>query len=155
MASITESIANLADKDDNCCDMSMKTRFIAGGCCIAAGFLLSFLSFISLATFDITTFAIIYSLGSIAAVAGSFFIAGPKTHIAAFKILAHIVSTAVLVGAIIMVFISACAIKSTALAVIFVIVQLVAMFFFSVTLKTTTWTIVKGFITKVFSCSKK
>lgn len=155
MSSVTEFMNQDSNKDDDkLCDLSLKQRYIAGGICMGIGILFSFLSFICFASGDLATFAIIYSIGTVAAVAGSFFIAGPKTHIKAFKIVAHIVSSAVLVGAIIMVFVSALAIDSTALAVIFVIVELVALIFFSLTLKELTWKAAKAFITKIFTCCK-
>ncbi|OHS99517.1 Vesicle transport protein SFT2B [Tritrichomonas foetus] len=152
MSQFTE-VLNGDDKEDNCLNMSFKTRLIAGGICIGCGILLSFLSFISISS--PTTFAIFYTLGTICAIGGSFFIAGPKTHIKALKFMPHAISTGVLVACIIMVFISALAIDSMILSILFVIGELIAVFFFTATLKETTWAIVKNFLKKVFSCCKK
>lgn len=158
MSSMSIGLNAMEDKDDKCCDLSLKQRFIYGGICMGVGILLSILSFISFASGDLATFAIIYSLGTVASVCGSFFIVGPRKHIDAFKNetlkVPHMVSTGVLVGAIIMVFISALAIKSTALAIIFVIVELVALVFFTITLKELLWKAVKAFFNKIFKCGK-
>ena len=89
-------------------------------------------------------------------IAGSFFIVGPKRHLEAFKDetlrIPHLVATCVLAGCIVMVFISALAIKSTALSIIFVIFELIALVFFTITLKKILWTGVKTFFTKCFKC---
>ena len=120
------------------------------------GVILSICSFFSLASGDLTTFAVIYSLGTITTMGSSFFFAGPKRHLEALKeITAHVVSLAVVVGAIIMVFIGALGIKGsggTAVAIIFVIVQVIGLVFFTVTLKKVTWMAVKAFLKKLACC---
>ncbi|KAH0789389.1 Vesicle transport protein SFT2B [Histomonas meleagridis] len=149
----TLGMALTGDNDDEgCCDLSFKTRVIAGVICSAVGILFSFLSFISFSSGDLAIFAVVYTLGIVASVGGSFFIAGPKKHFQKLKEMAHLVSSIVLVGAIVMVFISAFAVKSTALAVIFVIVEVFALFFFMLTLNTVGWTAFKAFVSKIFKC---
>lgn len=156
MSAISVGLNAMDDKEDQCCDLTFKQRLIGGGICMGVGILLSILSFISFASGDLTTFAIIYTLGTIASIAGSFFIVGPKKHMEAFKDetlrIPHIVSTGVLVGCILMVFISALAIKSTALAIIFVIAELIALVFFTLTLKKVMWTAFKTLFNKCFKC---
>lgn len=156
MSAMSIGLNAMEDKDDPCCDLSFKQRIIGACISMGIGILLSILSFISFASGDLTTFAIIYTLGTIASIAGSFFIVGPKKHLEAFKDetlrVPHLISTCVLGGCIVMVFISALAIKSTALSIIFVIAELVALVFFTITLKKLLWTGVKAFFTKCFKC---
>lgn len=156
MATITAGLTMLEDKDDKCCDMSMKTRIIAGAICAAVGVIMSICSFFSLASGKLSTFAIVYSLGTITTMASSFFFAGPKRHVEALKeIPAHVVSLAVVVGAIIMVFIGALGVGGkggTAMAIIFVVVQVVGLVFFTITLKKVTWMAVKAVLKKFLCC---
>lgn len=149
------TVALTADEagDDQCCDFDLKTRLIIGCISVVLGVVFSFLSFISFSSGDLTTFAIIYTLGIVCSVTGSFFFAGPKKHIEKLKEVAHIVSTIVLIGSIIMVFVSAFGFKSTGLSVLFVIVEVVALFFFLLTLKTLAWKAFKGFFSKLFNCN--
>ena len=117
---------------------------------------MSVCSFFSLASGNMQTFAIVYSLGTITTLGSSFFFAGPKRHMEAIKeIPAHAVSLAVIVGAIIMVFVSSLVIEGkggTALAVIFVLVQIVALVFFTLTFKKLTWMAAKAGLKKLASC---
>lgn len=156
MSTITAGLTMLEDKDDKCCDLSMKIRVIAGAVCAGIGVILSICSFFSLATAELQTFAIVYSLGTITTMASSFFFAGPKRHIEALKeITAHVVSLLVIIGAIIMVFVSAMGIKGsggTALAILFVFVQVIGLVFFTITLKKVTWAATKKFLKKLACC---
>lgn len=144
----TVGLTLLEDKEDECCNLDYKTRLIGGAICTGVGVLFTVLSFITFATSDLSTFAIIYSIGTILAVAASFFFLGPKKHFERMKSVAHMVSSVILIVAIILVFIGAFAAKSAAMAIIFVIVQIVALVFFYITLKETLWRIVKGFFGK-------
>lgn len=160
MSTLTTGLTMMDDKDDQCpcCDMSFKTRIIGGCICSGIGIILSLFSFVSFASGDLAMFAIIYTLGTLVALAGSFFFAGPKRHWERLKdCLAHTISLVVLVAALIMVFIGIFAVKGdggTAIAIIFLLVQLVAFFFFTVTLNKVTWAAVKGCLKKVLTCCK-
>lgn len=161
MSTLTTGLTMMEDKDDQCpcCDMSFKTRIIGGCICSGIGVLLSVFSFVSFASGDLSMFAILYTLGTIVAMAGSFFFAGPKRHWERLKdTRAHLISLIVLVIALIMVFVGIFGVKGTggtAIAVIFLLVQLIAFFFFTVTLNKVTWAAVRGCLTKVLTCCRK
>lgn len=152
MSGLTMALTADEPGDEECCDFNLKTRMIIGCVACALGVLFSFLSFISFTSGDHGVFAVIYTIGIVCTITGSFFFAGPKKHIEKMKELAHLVSTIVLIGSVIMVFVSALGIKSTGLAVFFVIVEVIALFFFLLTLKTLAWKAFKGFFSKIFSC---
>jgi hypothetical protein len=145
------------DKDDRCCDMDLKTRLICGAVASGLGVIFAILAIVELVSDDIPLFAILYTLSIVAAVGASFFFAGPKKHIAAFKeVPAHIVSSAVLVLAIVFVFVGAFALKGkgsqTPVTVIAFIVEVVALVFFYLTLYPLAWKAVKGFAGRILSC---
>jgi hypothetical protein len=102
-------------------------------------------------------FAILYTISIVAAIVASFFFAGPKKHITAFKeVVAHIVSSVVLVVAIIFIFVGAFALKEksgqTAVVVIAFIVEIIALVFFYITLYPLMWKAVKALGGKLLSC---
>lgn len=158
MSAMSIGLNALDDKDDNCCDLSFKQRLIGGCICMGCGVILSICSFICIATGNLSGFAIIYALGTIASIAGSFFIVGPKKHLEAFKDqetkIPHIVATACLVFFIIMIFVSVFALDNTPLAIIFVILELLALALFTITLKKVIWLAVKKFFQTCFNCGK-
>ena len=148
---IMSDLANL-DENESCCDIPFKTRVILGVICGALGALFTFLSFIEFTRQEWTAFAIIYTLGSIAALASSFFIAGPKAHIKQLKEKEHLISAIVVLVSMVLVFIFALAVKSIGLTILFVIIQLLGLIVYYITLTTLGLTAFRAFIRKVFPC---
>ena len=151
------TITFMEDREDPCpcCEMSFNTRLIGACVCSGIGMLLSVGSFIAIATGSLSTFAVIYSLGTIVAVAGSFFVASPEKHFERLKVVAHSVSLGVLVASIVMVFVGAYAIGGiggTVFAIIFVIVQIVALALFTITLNQVAWAATKTLLGKILTC---
>jgi hypothetical protein len=147
------------DKDDRCCDLDLTTRLICGAVATGLGVLFAILAFVTLADSTVT-FAILYTVSIAAAVIASFFFAGPKKHIAQLKECpAHLVSSIILILAMILIFIGAFAFDpekqhSAQLAVVIIafIVELVALFFFYLTLYPLPWKAFKAFVSKIFKC---
>jgi hypothetical protein len=143
------------DKDDACCELTIKQRLIAGAVCAGIGIFLAVLAFILLFQGDKTMFAVLYTLSIALAVAASFFFVGPKKHIKSLKeVPAHIVSTIVLLAAMVFVFVGAIAMKGsgqTAVVIISFIVEIVALIFFYITLYPLAWKAVKAVFGKVIS----
>jgi hypothetical protein len=144
------------DKDDACCDLTIKQRLIAGAVCAGIGVVFAIIAFILLFQGNTTSFAVLYTLSIALAVAASFFFVGPKKHIKSLKeVPAHVVSTCVLLAAMIFVFIGAFALDGggrTAVVILAFIVEIVALIFFYITLYPLAWKAVKAVIEKVFSC---
>lgn len=154
---MTSPITFLEDRDDPCpcCEMSFNTRLIGALICSGVGMLLSVGSFIAAATGSLSTFAVIYSLGTLLALGGSFFVAGPKKHLEKLKCIAHSVSLAVICVAIICVFLAACQLGGTSgtiLAIVFVIVQACALVVFTLTLNEVAWAGAKSLLGNCLKC---
>jgi hypothetical protein len=144
------------DKDDKCCDLDLKTRMIIGAIASGFGVLFGILAFVKIR--EMTTFAILYTISIVCAVVASFFFAGPKKHITALKeCVAHLISTIVLVVAVVGIFVFAFALKGkssqVALVVIMFLVEVVALLFFYITLYPLAWKAVKAFVGKIFKCA--
>ena len=139
-------------ENDTCCDIPFKTRLICGCVCGGIGGLFTFVSFIEFARSEWVSFAVIYSIATIACVASSFFIAGPKTHIKQLKVKEHLISTICLFVFIALVLVFALAVKSIALAIIFVILQIVALVFFYITLTSLGTTALRAAMRKICPC---
>jgi hypothetical protein len=67
------------DDLDRACTLSKKNRIIGFSICFGTGFLISFLSMMSLA--NPTRFALLYSLGNVISLLSTGFLVGPKKQI--------------------------------------------------------------------------
>eukprot|EP00752_Nemacystus_decipiens_P002201 g2094.t1 len=61
-----------------CPSLTFQQRLIGFGICLVCGYLLSFLSTISVVSGDLTSFALIYCLGSLIAISATGFLIGPR-----------------------------------------------------------------------------
>lgn len=147
---LMEGFANFND-DDKCCDLSMKTRFIASAVLGIIGVVLSVISFFTFYT-SIPTFVVIFTLGTICSVAGTFFSSGPRKQIEKLKEKEHLIATICLVLSFILVFIAAFAIKHVAACVVFVILEVVAYVFFYITLFPGGVKAIKAIVKTIFKC---
>jgi hypothetical protein len=142
----------MEDKDDKCCDLTMKQRWIGSFICSGLSVVLAVISFIVLSS-ETKTFAILYTLSIIAALAASFFVAGPKKHwTRLIESPAHLISAIAVLVAIVMVFVAVFAVKSTALAIVILIVEIVALVFFYLTLYQTIWVGFKACVKRILPC---
>jgi hypothetical protein len=150
----------MEDKDDKCpcCEMSCKTRIIGGIICSGIGTVFAIIGWITLIVNagDLTPFGVLYTISIIAAVAASFFFAGPKKHLERCKVLCHIVASAALLGCIVLVFVFAFAIKDksgrVAMVIIAFIGEVVSLIFFYITLNRIMWAAAKAFLGRCFPC---
>jgi small-conductance mechanosensitive channel len=144
-------------KDDDCdpCNMTFKQRVIGGCICSGVGIVFGFLSFVGFLVGNTKLFAVLYTISTVMAVGASFFFAGPKKHRDRLKCPAHVVSLVVLIVGIVGVFAAVLAIGGslgTALAVVSLIVEIVALIFFYITLYAIAWTAVKAFFKRICKC---
>jgi hypothetical protein len=147
----------MEDKDDKCCDLTMKQRWIGSFICSGIATLFAIIAMIALFTDaeNKVKFAILYTLSVVAAVTASFFVAGPKKHWTRLKDSpAHLISAIVLVLAIILIFVVACALPDAGNipAVLILIVEIVALIFFYLTLYQPIWMAFKACISRVLPC---
>jgi hypothetical protein len=147
----------LEDKNDQCCELSCQTRMITAAVLAGLGVLLTVLAFVEFAMGDYAAFAILYTLSIIAALGSSFFVVGPKKHIARLKDeVAHLIALIVVLVCVVLVFVACLAVKGsggTALAIILIIVQLIALAVFYLSMTMLTWEATKAICRKICSCA--
>jgi inner membrane protein involved in colicin E2 resistance len=150
------SLGLLEDKDDKCCDLSCQTRLICAAICAGFGVLLTILAIVLFAKGDTPTACILYAVSVIAALGASFFIVGPKKHIARLKDeIAHLIALIVVGVCLVLVFVVCLAIEGTGgvvLGVIVIIVQLCALAIFYLSMNTVTWSATKAILKKLCPC---
>ena len=127
---IRDASLSVADKQaakDSCCpSLTLKQRLIGFTICMTIGVLLDILSFgilFSALSGDISRFAIPYAIGAIFSILGSMFLCGPLKQLKSMFHKKRVITTIVFLLAIIMVLVSALAIESPILVLIFIIIQ--------------------------------
>lgn len=117
---------SLIDGMDNYCNLSWENRLYAFGACFVIGIFFSIFGTIEVWLGKWTAFALLYSLGTLVALAGTCFLRGPISQIKKMFDKDRIIASIVLIAAIILTIISGVVIKNGLLAIICCIVQFLA-----------------------------
>ena len=122
------------NKDDLCCpDLSLTQRLIGFGICCTIGFVievLSFGSFFGLFSKDPSKFAILFTLGNIFRLLGTFFIVGPKKQCKNMTEKDRLFTTIIFLAAMGMTLFSVFFWKYWLPTLIFVIIQFIAYVYY-------------------------
>lgn len=122
-------------KEDTLCgEMSYKTRVIGWLACSITGWLISIIvSFVFVfSAFDVTAFALLYSLGQILNIAGSCFLSTPSGHLKDMGKKHRIIPSIVYIVSIIATIVIAVATGLKALVLLFLIIQVFAYYWYTI-----------------------
>lgn len=122
----TEDDESLLDGLDNYCNMSWESRLYAFGACFAIGVFFSIFGTIEIWVGNWTAFGILYSLGTIVALAGTCFLRGPMSQFKSMFDKDRLIASVVLIASIVLTIVCGTVMKSGLLAIICVIVQFCA-----------------------------
>lgn len=121
-----EGEESLMDGMDNYCNLSWENRLYAFGACFVIGIFLSIFGSIELFFYQYTTFALLYTLGTIIALAGTAFLRGPVSQVKKMFDADRWIATVILIAAMILTIVCGCVIKVAILALICCCVQFCA-----------------------------
>ncbi|PWN30399.1 SFT2-domain-containing protein [Jaminaea rosea] len=131
-------------------ELTRTQRLIGFGACLAAGFALSLIGSLLLLSGSFATFAVLYSFGIVISLVGTGFLIGFMKQLRQMFKGTRIIATGILIAAFVMVWVSAFAIKSTILAIVFVVVLYLAFIWYSLSYIPYARDFVKGMVSKVF-----
>ncbi|KAF9390086.1 hypothetical protein CPB97_009983 [Podila verticillata] len=133
MSSINPDSEDVMDDTNpiSCFTLNRTQRLYGFGICFVVGFLISILSTLALATGQLATFAVFFTLGNILSLCSTSFLIGPgkqiKTMFAPVRMVASIVFIAMIFATLIVAF----TIGSALLCLILCIIQFLALFWYS------------------------
>eukprot|EP00128_Syssomonas_multiformis_P008605 Colp12_sorted_trinity150504_noHs@3062 len=113
------------------CSLSKTQRLYGFGICFVVGLLMSIMATVAFAFGNLTGFAVLYTLGNVTSLASACFVAGPWSHVKSMFDSKRWIATAVMLISIVLVLVSALALKLVALTIIFVIIEFAAMFWYT------------------------
>ena len=135
VAALGEEAINKKTAKDSCCPtLSLRQRIVGFVVWVILGFIFSMLSFgviFAIASGKFIKFAILYTLGVIWSLAGSFFLMGPFRQLKRMFAKTRVLTTIVFLIAIAMTIVSAIILKNAWLVLVFVIVQYCAFTWYS------------------------
>jgi len=111
---------------DNYCNLSWENRLYAFGACFVIGIFLSVFGSIEVWLGKYTAFALLYSLGTLVALAGTCFLRGPMSQVKKMFDKDRLIASCVLIASIILTIVCGCVIKIGILAIMCCIVQFMA-----------------------------
>ena len=117
-----------------CGDLSYKTRLIGWLTCSILGFLLSLiisLVFV-LSNFNVTAYAILYSLGQVLNIGGSCFLSTPSGHFKDMTKKTRIIPSVVYILSIILTIVIAVATQIRGLVFLFLVIQVLAYYWYTI-----------------------
>ncbi|GBE82364.1 SFT2-domain-containing protein [Sparassis latifolia] len=106
-------------------------RLYGFGGCVIAGFVLSLLGSILLFVGQLSTFAVLYAIGTVISLAGTGFLLGFMKQFQLMFKPVRVVATIVFIASIVLVFIGAYVIRSDVLCIIFVIIEYLAYLWYT------------------------
>ncbi|CAD6891991.1 unnamed protein product [Tilletia controversa] len=112
-------------------EMTRQQRLMGFVGCLIGGFVVSLLGTLLLITGSLASFAILYSIGIIISLVGTGFLIGFAKQLKSMFAPVRVVATLIFLGAFAMVWVSAFALDSTILAVVFVVVLYLAYIWYS------------------------
>lgn len=131
LGAISMDEAGETAKWENQCALSKKQRLIGFLCCCGFGVLIGFLSFLFWSR--PTTFALLFTIGNIVSVASTGFIVGFLRQLKWAFAMKRVAATVTFVLAMIGTIIAATVIRSVALAIVCIIIQLCALIWYTLT----------------------
>lgn len=112
--------------------LSWSTRIKGFIACFIIGILLSFLgSFALFFKRGLTVFAVFYTLGNIISLLSTCFLMGPMNQMKKMFHSTRAIATCLVIGSIVMTFLAALVLKNAGLALLFIIIQSLAMTWYS------------------------
>ncbi|XP_064541054.1 vesicle transport protein SFT2A [Drosophila montana] len=112
--------------------LSWSTRIKAFCICFVLGMVLSFLGSIALFLHrGIVVFAVFYTIGNLVSMASTCFLMGPIKQIKKMFAETRLIATSIVIVSIVMTFVSAIVLKKAGLTLIFIIIQSLAMTWYS------------------------
>jgi len=118
------------NKEELCCpDLTYNQRLIGFCVCFVLGLLIelaSFGSIVGLVSGNPTRFAILFSIGNIISITGTFFLVGPKKQFKNMTDKKRLITTLVFVGSVIMTIVSVIFFENWVLTLVFVLIQFAA-----------------------------
>lgn len=130
-----KGIFSFGSEDNSPCgDMSYKTRIIGFLACSIIGTVMSFIvSFVFIfSDFDVAVFAVVYSLSQVLNIAGSCFLSTPSGHLKAMKKKHRIIPSVTYISLIILTLIIAIATQIKGLVLLFLILQMIAYYWYTI-----------------------
>eukprot|EP00124_Ichthyophonus_hoferi_P003378 Ihof_evm4s289 gene=Ihof_evmTU4s289 len=124
-------LGGIREEVDQMVTLTRMQRLYGFGICFGIGLLFSVLSIVSLMMIKIKSFTILYSLGNILSIGSTFFLVGPMSHLKTMCVKDRAVASAVVFISIGLTLMAGLWWRSGILALIFVLVQLAAMFWYS------------------------
>ena len=136
MSNFFPMLQRKTEKDDYCPSLSFKTRLYCFGACFLIGICLSLLGWLVLISprpNKLRTFAVLFTLGSIIAIAGSMFLRGPVSQAKSMFKKKRWIPTSIYLGALVMTLVAALKLKDTTLTLLFLVIQIVAYCWYAIT----------------------
>jgi len=130
-----KSVFSFGSEKTLCGDLSYKTRVIGWLACSITGMVLSFIvSFVFVfSNFDVAAFAVLYSIGQILSIAGSCFLSTPAGQWKDMKKKSRIIPSILYVSSIILTLVVALATNIKGLVLLFLIIQIFAYYWYTIT----------------------
>lgn len=120
-------VGQLADASS----LSWSTRIKGFIACFCIGFLLTILGSISIFFANYTMFGILYTVGSVTALASSFFLMGPLNQLKKMFATTRLIATIIMLSSLVMTLVAAFLWHNGGLVLLFVIIQFLAMTWYS------------------------
>eukprot|EP00835_Amoeboradix_gromovi_P004745 NODE_390_length_9461_cov_0.447768.p3 type:complete len:174 gc:universal NODE_390_length_9461_cov_0.447768:1857-1336(-) len=131
-----DSLTNLAGSNDsdnlgNMFSLSYTNRMYAFIGCVLLGFVLSFIGTLMVSTGNLSMFGVLFSIGNILSLFATGFLIGFKRQLKGMFASTRIFATIAFLVCLVMTIVFAVAIKSVALVIVFVILQYLALAWYS------------------------
>ncbi|KNE68473.1 hypothetical protein AMAG_12650 [Allomyces macrogynus ATCC 38327] len=111
--------------------LSRKQRLIGFGVCFVLGFVISLLSFLSMATGNLAGFAVLYTFGNLTSLCSTGFLTGPAKQVKNMFDETRRTATIVFLGVMVLTLVVAFTTKLAILCLIFSLIQFLALFWYS------------------------
>ena len=142
-------------EDDYCPSLSFKTRLYCFGICFAVGICLSLLAWLVLISpqpHKLRTFAVLFTVGSMVAIAGSMFLRGPVSQAKSMFKKKRWLPTSIYLAAMVMTLVAALQMQNTSLTLVFLLIQIVAYLWYAITYIPCGERIVKKCFKAIWAC---
>eukprot|EP00123_Amoebidium_parasiticum_P021298 comp65165_c0_seq1/m.47976 comp65165_c0_seq1/g.47976 ORF comp65165_c0_seq1/g.47976 comp65165_c0_seq1/m.47976 type:complete len:185 (-) comp65165_c0_seq1:343-897(-) len=123
-------LSEMRQEVDQLCTLSKTQRMYGFGICFAVGLFVSVLSTVSLMFGNVKSFAVLYSLGNMLSFGSTFFLVGPAAHLKTMCVKDRAVASGVAIASIVMTLVAALWLRVGILALLFVLIQMGAMFWY-------------------------
>mmetsp|Transcript_30130 Transcript_30130/g.55065 ORF Transcript_30130/g.55065 Transcript_30130/m.55065 type:complete len:161 (-) Transcript_30130:682-1164(-) len=138
----------LVGQIDEATTMSLKTRLIGCGVCLALGVLMTIISMPMLWGMKFTQFGVLYSFGSIVSVGSTCFLMGPIKQIKRMFEQKRMFATIAYLGSIVATLVVAFTLHNAGVCLVFVLIQIAALAWYILTWIPGGTSLVSGMISK-------